>query len=68
MNGVDDIVITIIREWVSDKLGLLNETLLSGSKAAFWTAKSNQSSQIIILEVNCEQQLGLEICWRFGNI
>jgi uncharacterized ferredoxin-like protein len=52
MNGVDDIVITIIREWVSDKLGLLNETLLSGREAAFWTAKSNQSSQIIILEVD----------------
>ena len=52
MNGVDEIWITVLSEWIGNELSLLNERLLSSSESAFWITESHESSEVVHLEVN----------------
>jgi hypothetical protein len=38
MDCVDEVGVSAICEWISDKLCLLNENLLTSSESAFWSS------------------------------
>jgi hypothetical protein len=63
MNGVDEIWITVLSEWIGNELSLLNERLLSSSESAFWITESHESSEVVHLEVNGQEQLRLQVSW-----
>jgi len=63
MDGVDFIWITALTEWIGNELSLLNENFLTSSESALWCTHSQESAQIVVLEVNGEEELGLDVGW-----
>jgi len=68
MNGVYQIGITVLGEWISDKLTLLNILLLTSSETTLSITKSQKSTQIIVFEIDRQEKLRLQVGWRFSNI
>lgn len=61
MESIDKVWITILREWICNKLSFFNICLTISSKSAFGISNSQKSRQIIVLEINSHQNLSLDI-------
>jgi len=53
MNGVDQVSISVVGEWIGNKLSLLDEYFIFSSESALWCTQSQESTQVVVLEVNC---------------
>lgn len=68
VDGIDQTRITILSEWISHELGLLDKHLLASCEAALCVTKPQKSCQIIVFEVDGEEKLRLKICWRLTDV
>jgi hypothetical protein len=68
MNGVDQIWISVLGEWISNKLTIFDESLATSCESALWFGESLKNVKIVGLEVDSQQELRLKVSWRFSNI
>lgn len=61
MDGVDEIGIAALSEWIGNELGLLHIHFASCGESAFGVAEPGESGQIVVLEVDGKHQLGLQV-------
>lgn len=64
MNGVDEIWVAVVGEWVSNELAFLDIGLTSSSESALWIGNQHQSLSVIVLEVGAKDDLRLQVGWR----
>lgn len=67
MDAIDAVWITVAAEWIADKLTFCSLDLAACREAASWSGEPCKPSQVVALEVNVEQELGLKIGRRLGD-